>query len=47
MIDFILLILVVMIFLGGVQVGAVWGGIGALMRKLGDWIDSKWGKKHD
>jgi hypothetical protein len=46
MIDLILLLLVIMIFLAGVQVGAIWGGIGALMRKLGDYIDSKWGKKN-
>lgn len=46
MVDFIILLLVVIIFLAGVQVGAVWGGIGNLMRKLGDWIDNKWGKKN-
>jgi hypothetical protein len=39
MIDFLLLLLVLVIFLGGVQVGAAVGSIGSMIRWIADWID--------
>jgi len=45
MIDFLLLLLVLVIFFVGVQVGATVGSIGAMIRWVADWIDAKLKKK--
>jgi hypothetical protein len=45
MVDFLLLLLVVMIFLAGVQIGAAVGSIGQMIRWVADWVDSKLPKK--
>lgn len=41
MLDFILLLLVLIIFLAGVQVGAWYGSLGVMIRKFADWLESK------
>jgi hypothetical protein len=41
MIDFLLLVLVAVIFFVGVQVGATVGSIGQMIRWVADWVDSK------
>jgi len=41
MLDFLLLILVVVIFFAGVQVGATVGSIGQMIRWIADWVDTK------
>jgi Sec-independent protein translocase protein TatA len=45
MIDFLLLLLVVVIFLAGVQLGAIYGSIGSLIRRFAGWVDEKTVKK--
>jgi hypothetical protein len=41
MVDFLLLLLVVVIFFAGVQIGATIGSIGQMIRWVADWVDSK------
>ena len=45
MVDFLLLLLVVVIFLAGVQIGAAVGSIGQMIRWFADWVDQKFGSK--
>jgi hypothetical protein len=45
MIDFLLFLLVLVIFFVGVQVGATVGSIGAMIRWIADWVDTKFKKK--
>ncbi len=45
MIDFILFIAVLMVFLAGIQIGAMFGGIPDAIRWLAGWIEEKVGKK--
>ena len=40
MVDFLLFLLVIIIFLTGVQVGASVGGIGSMIRWIADKVDS-------
>lgn len=41
MLDFLLLLLVVVIFLAGVQVGAWYGSLGVIIRNFADWLEGK------
>jgi len=45
MVDFLLLLLVVVIFLAGVQIGATVGSLGQMIRWVADWVASKLKKK--